>query len=24
MPTASWKKASAGRVYSDSRKIANG
>ena len=24
MPTASWKKASAGKVYSDSRKIANG
>ena len=24
LPTASWKKASAGRVYSDSRKIANG
>ena len=24
MPTASWKKTSAGRVYSDSRKIANG
>lgn len=24
MPTASWKKASAGKVYSDSRKMANG
>jgi len=24
MPTASWKKSSAGKVYSDSRKIANG
>jgi hypothetical protein len=24
MPTASWKKASSGKVYSDSRKIANG
>ena len=24
LPTAQWKKASAGRVYSDSRKVANG